>query len=121
VRNDVWCNIWIDGANHGNRRNEPIEVSAGPHVVRCVNPIGEWTQEAEVAPGATRTLSGTLLRDLQVTLEVDATIDGKPYPRGAVVRIKPGNIEVVVGGKKQFITFRASCRLRDMPDLGCYL
>jgi hypothetical protein len=121
VRNDVWCNIWIDGASHGNRRNEPIEVSAGHHVVRCVNPIGEWTQEAEVAPGATRTVSGTLLRDLQVTLEVDATIDGKPYPRGAVVRIKPGNIEVVAGGKKQFITFRASCRLRDTPDLGCYL
>ncbi len=121
VHNDVWCNIWIDGANHGNRRNEPIEVSPGHHVVRCVNPLGEWTQDAEVAPGATRTLSGTLRRDVQVTLDVDATIDGKPYPRGAVVRLKPGNIEVIAGGKKQFITFRDNCRLRDTPDLGCYL
>jgi serine/threonine-protein kinase len=121
VRNDVWCNISIDGTSHGNRRNEPIEVSAGHHVVRCVNPAGEWTQDAEVAPGATRIVSGTLLRDVEVTLEVDATIDGKPYVRGAVVRLKPGNIEVIVGGKKQFITFRASCRLKDSPDLGCYL
>ncbi|HEX8111658.1 MAG TPA: hypothetical protein VF516_28200, partial [Kofleriaceae bacterium] len=121
VHNDVWCNIWIDGANHGNRRNEPIEVSAGHHVVRCVNPAGEWTQDAEVAPGTTRILSGTLLRDVQVTLDVDATIDGKPYPSGAVVRLKPGNIEVTAGGKKQFITFRANCRLKDTPDLGCYL
>jgi hypothetical protein len=38
-----------------------------------------------------------------------------------VVRLKPGNIEVIAGGKKQFITFRASCRLKDTPDLGCYL
>jgi serine/threonine-protein kinase len=121
VQNDVWCNIWIDGGNHGNRRNEPLEVSAGHHVVRCVNPVGEWTQDAEVAPGVTRVLTGTLLRDLQVTLDVDATIDGKSYLRGAVVRLKPGNIEVIAGGKKQFITFRASCRLKDTPDLGCYL
>ena len=122
VRNDVWCNIWIDGALHGNRRNERIEVTAGHHVVRCVNPAaGEWVQATEVAPGATETLTGTLLRPLDVRLEVDATIDGKPYPRGAVVKLKPGNIEVVAGGKKQFITFRESCTLRVVPDLGCYL
>jgi eukaryotic-like serine/threonine-protein kinase len=121
VHNDVWCNIWIDGNFHGNRRNEPIEVGTGHHVVRCVNPVGEWTQDAEVAPGTTRVVSGTLLKELQVTLDVDATIDGKPYARGAVVQLKPGNIEVVAGGKKQFITFRASCRLKDTPELGCYL
>jgi hypothetical protein len=87
-----------------------------------VNPqVGEWKQDAEVAPGATRTLNGTLLRELQVTVDVDATIDGKAYARGAVVRLKPGILEVIAGGKKQFITFRASCRLRDTPELGCYL
>ena len=48
-------------------------------------------------------------------------IDGKPYTRGAVVRLKPGNIEVIAGGKKRFITFRESCRLKDSPELGCYL
>jgi tRNA A-37 threonylcarbamoyl transferase component Bud32 len=121
VRNDLWCNLWIDGTLHGNRRNEPIEVSAGHHVVRCVNPVGEWTQTAEVAPGGTQILTGTLLRELDVRLDVEATIDGRRYARGTVVKLKPGNVEVVAGGKKQFITFRASCTLRDAPELGCYL
>jgi serine/threonine-protein kinase len=121
VRNDLWCNVWIDGIDRGNRRNESLAVAAGHHVVRCVNPVGEWTQETDVAPGTTRTLTGSLLRELKVTLDVDATIDGKPYPRGTVVKLKPGNVEVVSGGKKKFITFRDNCTLKDTPELGCYL
>lgn len=121
VRNDLWCNVWIDGVDRGNRRNEPIEVPAGHHVVRCVNPVGSWTKETDVAPATTRTLTGTLLRELEIRLDVDATIDGKPFARGAVVRLKPGIVEVVAGGKKRFITFRDSCTLRDSPELGCYL
>ncbi len=121
VRNDVWCDIWIDQIERGNRRNEAIEVSAGHHVVRCVNPVGQWTQDTDVAPGATRTLQGVLLHELDVTLAVDAMIDGKHYARGAIAKLKPGNVEVVAGGKKQFITFRTSCTLRDVPELGCYL
>jgi len=121
VRNDLWCNVWIDRNNHGNQRNEPIEVTPGHHVVRCVNPAGEWTQETDVAPGTTQTLTGTMLRELAVTLEVDATIDGKRHARGAVVLLKPGNVEVIVGGTKKFITFRGNCTLRDQPELGCYL
>jgi len=121
VRNDIWCNVWIDRIDRGNRRNEPIEVTAGHHQVRCVNPAGEWTQEADVAPGTTRTLTGTLLREFDVTMAVDATINGRYYRRGTVAKLKPGNVEVNAGGKKQFITFRASCTLRDFPELGCYL
>ena len=122
VRNDVWCNIWIDTTQHGNRRNEPLEAPAGHHTVRCVNPsVGEWTQSVELAPGATQTVTGTLLRPIAVRLEVDASIDGKRYARGAVVQLKPGILEVIAGGKKQFITFRAACTLRDEPELGCYL
>jgi predicted Ser/Thr protein kinase len=121
VHNDVWCSVWIDGVERGNRRNERLEVTPGRHVVRCVNPAGEWTQEVEVAPGATRTLTGSLLRELTIRIEVDATIDGKPYPRGSRLTRKPGNVEVTAGGRKQFITFRASCTLRDVPELGCYL
>jgi len=121
VRNDLWCNVWIDGTNRGSQRNELIEVTAGHHVVRCVNPAGEWTQEVELAPGTTRTLTGTLLREIEVTLAVDAEIDGTRYPRGAVVKLKPGNVEVRVGGRKQFITFRGNCTLKDVPELGCYL
>jgi hypothetical protein len=120
VKSNLWCNIFIDGALRGNQRNEPIEVPAGHHVVRCVNPAGEWKQEVDITPGTTRTVEGTL-QDVEVTLGVDATIDGKRYERGAVVKLKPGNVEVIVGGTKQFITFRSKCTLRDIPELGCYL
>jgi len=89
--------------------------------VRCVNPAGEWTQETDVAPGTTQTLTGTMLRDLEITLEVDAEIDSKHYARGTVVKRKPGNVEVIVDGKKKFITFRTNCTLKDVPELGCYL
>jgi eukaryotic-like serine/threonine-protein kinase len=119
VRNDLWCNIWIDGVDRGNRRREPLEVSAGHHVVRCVNPAGEWTQETDVAPGATQVLTGKPL-ELQVRLAVDATIDGKPYASGTTARLQPSNVEVIAGGKRGFITFRISCTLRDLPELGCY-
>ena len=121
VHNDVWCMIWIDGVDRGNRRNVPLEVTAGRHVVRCVNPAaGEWTQQTDVAPGTTRTLTGTLRREFTVTLAVDATINGTRYTRGAVVKLRSGNFEVIAGDKKQFLVFRASCTLRDTPDLGCY-
>ena len=56
-----------------------------------------------------------------MVIAVDATINGRSYARGTVAKLRPGNIEVIAGGKKQFITFRASCTLRDAPELGCYL
>ena len=121
VRNDLWCNIWVDGALLGDRRNKRLDVGPGRHTVRCVNPVGEWTREVEVAAGTTHTLTGPPLADITVTLDVDATINGKRYARGAAVRLKPGNFEVTTGDRKQFITFRESCTLRDMPTLGCYL
>jgi hypothetical protein len=120
VRNDVWCDVWIDGAFHGDRFNQAIEVSAGHHTVRCVNPKGEWTQDVEVSSGETRSLNGTLLRYVQVTLDIDATVDGKRYLRGAIIRLKQGRVEVVAGGQTQFITVRSDCRLKDAPQLDCY-
>jgi serine/threonine-protein kinase len=119
VQNPVWCDIWIDGALRGNLRDRPIEVPVGKHIVRCVNPAGEWTRETDVAPGSTRTLVGTV-PDIAVTLEIDATIDGTRYARGSVVRLKPRRLEVIADGKRQFITFRVSCTLKDTPELECY-
>jgi hypothetical protein len=119
VQNPVWCEISVDGKLRGNLRNKPIDVPAGHHTVRCVNPTGAWTKETDVSPGATRTLIGTV-PDIAVRLDIDATIDGKVYRRGAVVKLKPRRVEVVAGGKRQFITLRASCTLRDSPELECY-
>jgi serine/threonine-protein kinase len=120
VRNDVWCNISIDGVDRGNRRGQRLEVTPGHHIVRCVNPDGEWQQEVDITPGKVVTLVGTLLRDVEIKLAVDATIDGRSHARGSVVKRKSGNVEVVVDGKKRFITFRRSCTLTDVPELGCY-
>jgi hypothetical protein len=120
VHNDLWCTISVDGVPRGNRRNEPLEVAAGRHTVRCVNPAGSWTQTAEVAPGATQVLSGSVARALRVTLAIDATISGTAYARGAVVTLKPGVVEVVAGDKKQFLSLRESCTLRDAPELACF-
>jgi hypothetical protein len=121
VANDVWCNVWIDASNRGSRRNEPVEVTAGHHVVRCENPsLGDWVREVDVAPGATVSVYGALLREIAVKLDVDATIGGRHYQRGTVAPMWPGSIEVVAGGKTRFITFRENCTLRDSPDLGCY-
>jgi hypothetical protein len=119
VQNPVWCEIWVDGKQRGNLRNKPIDVPAGHHTIRCVNPAGEWTQETDVLPGATRTLVGTV-PDITVRLDIDATIDGKVFQRGALVKLTPRRVEVVAGGQPQFITHRASCTLRDVPELECY-
>jgi hypothetical protein len=121
VANDVWCNVWIDALNRGSRRNEPIEVPAGHHTVRCENPsLGDWVREVDVAPGATISVTGALLRQITVKLDIDATIGGRAYPRGAVAPLWPGSLEVVAGGKTRFITFRENCTLRESPELGCY-
>ncbi|MBC7973526.1 MAG: hypothetical protein H7138_00970, partial [Myxococcales bacterium] len=120
VRNDLWCNIWIDGVDRGNRRDQPLEVAPGTHTVRCVNPAGEWTQQVQVAPGETRKLAGRPIGELQVRIAVDALIDGKRYASGSVAKLRPSNLEVKAGGKRAFLTFRVSCTLRDTPELGCY-
>jgi hypothetical protein len=85
-----------------------------------VNPAFEWTQETDVAAGATQVLRGTAPPEIAVTLAIDAMLNGKPYTRGSMAKLKPSSIEVIAGGKKQFIVFRTSCTLRDSPELGCY-
>jgi hypothetical protein len=46
-------------------------------------------------------------------------IDGVPYKRGSIAKLK-GRLEVSAGGAKTFITFRQACVLRIEPELGCY-
>ncbi len=126
VKNDTWCDVTIDNAANGRTRPNhtlgPIEVPAGGHTVKCEQAaMGKvWTQHVQVAVGKTATAAGSLLGLVNVTLEVDATINGTPFTRGQVVPVKPGRVELVVGGKRTWITVQAACRVRAGDEIGCY-
>ncbi|MGE3545924.1 MAG: serine/threonine-protein kinase, partial [Kofleriaceae bacterium] len=62
VVNDTWCDVEIDGVARGRKSARPIAVAAGRHTVTCVQKgIRNWTQTVDVAPGETRTVTGSLL------------------------------------------------------------
>jgi serine/threonine-protein kinase len=122
VTNDTWCDVSIDGEPRGRAGSKPLRVDAGPHTVTCeqAGTSNTWLKRIDVAAGATVTVAGTMLGALAVTLEVDATIDGTPHPRGTVVRLKAGRHDLVIGGTKTFFDLRAACTVRSAPDPGCY-
>jgi hypothetical protein len=126
VKNDTWCTVTIDDVGKGNTAANhtlgPIEVDAGGHTVKCEQGgmRKEWTRHVDVQPGKTATATGSLLGLVNITLEVDATIDGTPYRQGQVVAVKAGRVELVVGGRKAFVTVQGPCHVRAGDDVGCY-
>ncbi len=122
VRNDTWCDVVIDGVPRGRASARPIRVDAGTHTVVCQQPGTEntWTKTIDVAAGKTAIASGSMLGTFPVTLEVDATIDGRPYARGTMVNLKRGRHELVVGSAKSRFDLSAACTVRSTPEPGCY-
>jgi hypothetical protein len=122
VRNDTWCDVVIDGVPRGRANAKPIRVDAGTHTVVCQQPGTEntWTKTIDVAAGKTAIASGSMLGTFPVTLEVDATIDGRPYARGTMVNLKRGRHELVVGGAKSRFDLSGACTVRSAPEPGCY-
>jgi serine/threonine-protein kinase len=126
VKNDTWCTVTIDNIGKGdtaaNHTLGPIEVDAGGHTVKCEQGgmRKEWTRHVDVQPGKTATATGSLLGLVNITLEVDATINGTPYRQGQVVAVKAGRVELVVGGRKAFVTVQGPCHVRAGDDVGCY-
>jgi eukaryotic-like serine/threonine-protein kinase len=126
VKNDTWCTVTIDDVGKGttiaNHTLGPIEVDAGGHTVKCEQggTRKEWTRHVDVQAGKTATATGSLLGLVNITLEVDATVNGTAYTRGQVVSVKAGRVELVVGGKKAFVTVQTSCRVRAGDEVGCY-
>jgi hypothetical protein len=127
IKNDTWCTVTIDNIGKGTTRADhtlgPFEVDAGGHTVSCEQGgmVKSWTRHVDVAAGTTATAAGSLLGSIQITLDVDATVDGKPYRRGQVATVKTGRVELVVGGKKTWVTVQTPCHVRaDGDDVGCY-
>ncbi|MDB4954522.1 MAG: serine/threonine protein kinase [Myxococcales bacterium] len=123
VNNDTWCEVSIDGIDHGRRDDTPIRVPAGHHTVKCEQPNFKrvWVQDVDVAPNKTITVSGSLLAPVTVTLGIDVTIGGVPHRRGEVLKLPAGRIDVVAGGRTTYLTLRETCTIRGADDeLDCY-
>jgi tRNA A-37 threonylcarbamoyl transferase component Bud32 len=124
VKNDTWCEVLIDERRVGRASptSKPFPVDPGRHTVTCEQSATRktWTQEIEVASGATVTATGSMLGVHEIALDIDATIDGTLYRRGQVARLKEGRHAIVVGGAKSWLDVRGPCTVRSTPVVGCY-
>jgi serine/threonine-protein kinase len=122
VVNDTWCDVTIDRIAIGRATKGPFRVTAGHHDVTCAQTgIGRaWTKSIDVAPGKTVSVTGAMLGDVAVRLEIDATIDGVAYRAGTTASVRAGYHQVEAGGVKKHLDFRSPCTVRNRPDLDCY-
>jgi serine/threonine-protein kinase len=121
VKSDAWCNVTIDGQDHGRRSDAAIRIDAGRHTVTCKQPGTDlsWTGTINVPAGRSVTATAKLLHTVSVTLAVDATIDSVGYRRGMVVPLQIGRHHVVSGANDHWFDVREPCTVR-APDLDCY-
>ncbi len=120
VKNDVWCEVEIDGEPKGKAGAKPIPVSAGSHTVLCAQSADKrWTQQVDIAPGKTATVTGSLLPAIDIRIATDVTIDGVAYRAGATAKLR-GRIKLEKDGAQQYVTISGPCEVRDKPDLNCY-
>jgi serine/threonine-protein kinase len=117
VKGDAWCNVSIDGVDHGRKSDAPIRIEPGHHTIVCeqAGTGKRWTQPFDIAPGQTKTIRGALLGMVKITFEVDASIDGVPYRRGQVTQLSAGQHRLI----DRWITVTSPCTVRG-PDLDCY-
>jgi serine/threonine-protein kinase len=122
IKNDTWCDVTIDGEGRGRASAKPLRVDAGTHVVVCeqTGTGNKWTKTIDVEPGKTATASGSMLGTFAVTLGVDATIDGTPYPRGTVVNLRRGRHDLVIGTARSRFDLTGACTVGTTPEPGCY-
>jgi serine/threonine-protein kinase len=120
VVNDTWCDVSIDGGAAVRNTRQRFAVAAGHHQVVCAQSADRrWSREVDVKPGATETVQGQLLREVAVTLAIDAAVDGVPHRKGEVVRVKAGIHDLAAGAAKIHASITAACTVRDNP-LDCY-
>jgi eukaryotic-like serine/threonine-protein kinase len=122
VKNDLWCDVTIDGMPLGRNSGRPYRVEPGRRTVTCAQPgtANTWTRTVDVAAGATVTVEGAMRGRVVVTLAVDATINGVPHARGTTVELPIGRYPLVIGDRKAFFDLRTPCTVRATPEPGCY-
>lgn len=132
---DAWCNLSINGTSYGRANpSRVISLKPGRYVMVCTQGSGlaTWRKSVTLAPGASRTLTGSLLRLVRVTVSVKGgdriLIHGrKTYRNGATLRLRPGRYRVELLAKRQtvktvWLTIPpvGACTIRDSPQLDCY-
>jgi eukaryotic-like serine/threonine-protein kinase len=127
VKNDTWCNLTINDEDHGRiTQTRTLRLPPGRYVVQCHQPTTalRWRKEVELQPNQVLVINESMIPDVDIFVETPGdrvTIDGVPAPRGATVRLKPGQHRVIVlRGDKELaagwvtVPRTRTCRLRSV-------
>ncbi|WP_428267146.1 protein kinase domain-containing protein [Haliangium sp.] len=129
-----WCDLSIDGVNHGRAdRNRVISLAPGRHSLVCSQGPGRaaWLETISLAPGQRLDLRGSVLQPVRVRVQVgggdQVRIGDEVHPNGAEIELTPGRyrIAVLADGRqvgRAWVSIPAvrSCTVRDRPALDCY-
>ncbi|HSK00395.1 MAG TPA: serine/threonine-protein kinase [Kofleriaceae bacterium] len=127
VKNDTWCNLTINDEDHGRiTQTKTLRLPPGRYVVQCHQPTTalRWRKEVDLQPSQVLVINESMIPDVDILVETPGdrvTIDGVPAPRGATVRLKPGQHRVIVlRGDKELaagwvaVPRTRTCRLRSV-------
>ena len=132
---DAWCNVTVDGKSYGRAsRSRALSLSPGLHAIVCSQGPGlpTWRTSIRVRAGETRTLTGSLLRNVRVRVAVKAGDGVYIHSHGVVrngssVALSPGRyrVELRRGGSAVQATWLTippvgRCTIKDTPELDCY-
>ncbi|MEP6860451.1 MAG: serine/threonine-protein kinase [Deltaproteobacteria bacterium] len=121
VKNDTWCDVWIDGQKRGRAAAGPFSASPGKHLVRCEQEgLHEWHHEVEVVSNRTVVTEDKMLRPVTVHFEIAASLGGTPHAAGETITVQPHRVLIEANGQKKYWTPSATCSIRDKPELDCY-
>ncbi len=128
-----WCVVWIDNKKyHELPPKKEITLPAGSYKVECrQKQTGlSWAKNVTLRSGEQRTLKGTVLAKITVTVRLtnakSVQIDGRTVANGSRITLRLGRHQVdivrdgVASGKPDFINIRQNCTLRDKGKLTCF-
>ncbi|MEO8552083.1 MAG: hypothetical protein ABI678_19030, partial [Kofleriaceae bacterium] len=122
IKNDTWCDVFLDNQKLGRATAGPYVATAGHHVVRCEQEgtPRKWRREVDVIANQTATVAGTMLAEVEIRFEIAASINGVAHAPGDVIRLKPSQITIEANGQHRFTALSGPCVVRDRPDLDCF-
>ena len=121
VKNDTWCDVFIDSQKRGRATAGPFTASAGHHVVRCEQEgLHEWHHDVVVESNKTAVIEDKMLAPVTVHFEIAATLGGVPHAAGDAIQVRRERTLIEANGQKKYWTPSATCWIRDKPELDCY-
>ena len=124
VKNDLWCNVSIDGSPPVRLDKQRFSVPAGHHTVTCAQSASRtWTKQVDVGSGEIKTVEDHMLAMVPVRFEVDASLEGASHHRGEVVQVQQGSRLLETASAKKYATIKVACTVRESPGepLDCYV